>query len=73
MFDVLHEKFGLNAVLTIRPSFGIRISIVWSWLSLVDASVAAQYVFTHPQPSHSISDPSFFALKREFLTFPFEK
>jgi len=31
--------------------------------------VAAQYVVTHPQPSHNINNLSFFALKREFLSF----
>ncbi len=37
-------------------------------LGLVAASVAAQNVVIHLQPSHSISDPSFFAFKREFLS-----
>ncbi len=59
----------LNAVLTIQFSFGIRISIVWGRLRLVAASVAVQYVFTHPRPSHNINNLSFFALKREFLSF----
>ena len=31
--------------------------------------MAAQYVVTHPQPSHNINNISFFALKREFLSF----
>ncbi len=38
-------------------------------LGLVTTSMAAQYVVTHPQPSHNINYLSFFALKREFLSF----
>jgi hypothetical protein len=41
-------------------------------LGLVAASVAVQYVFTHPQPPHNINNLSFFALKREFLSFNLE-
>jgi hypothetical protein len=38
-------------------------------LGLVAALVAAQYVVTHSQPSRDINNLSFFALKREFLSF----
>jgi hypothetical protein len=41
-------------------------------LGLVAGSEAAQYVVTHPQPSHNINNLSFFALKREFLSFNIE-
>ena len=58
----------LNTFLTILSSFGIRISYVWSWLGLIAVSMAAQYA-THSQPSRNINNLSFFALKRELLSF----
>jgi len=40
-------------------------------LGLVAASVAAQYVVTHPQPSHNINNLSF-CFKKEILIFSFD-
>ncbi len=68
--STISSRFWLIAGLTLRSSFCIWVFIGWSRLEFGAASVAAQYIATHPQPLHNPINLGLFAwsaLKSEFL------
>jgi hypothetical protein len=62
-YQIVHNYTDL----TIRSSFGIRLSIVQNRLRLVAVSVAAQYVVAHPWSSIHNNKISFICFKNGIL------